>query len=148
MHYLDRIAGSALRDNNRSACRDDENESDQVGVALANKTGYAPNGLVTFLTSLKERNKAKTAKSEPPRRRRGKTPKQRLAELTGRVGVARTSALGSRVTADRRSPVARLRYDRPLCWRPIHSAIARWISSNFSVGLNCNSSVPASTYGR
>ena len=43
--------------------RDDENESDQVGATLANKTGYAPNGLVTFLTSLKERNKNKTAKS-------------------------------------------------------------------------------------
>jgi predicted Zn-dependent protease len=43
--------------------RDDENESDQVGAALANKIGYAPNGLVTFLTSLKDRNKNKTAKS-------------------------------------------------------------------------------------
>jgi beta-barrel assembly-enhancing protease len=43
--------------------RDDENESDEVGAALANKVGYAPNGLVTFLTSLKERNKNKTAKS-------------------------------------------------------------------------------------
>jgi predicted Zn-dependent protease len=41
--------------------RDDENESDQVGAALANKIGYAPNGLVTFLTSLKDRNKTKTA---------------------------------------------------------------------------------------
>jgi beta-barrel assembly-enhancing protease len=43
--------------------RDDENESDEVGAVLANKIGYAPNGLVTFLTSLKERNKNKTAKS-------------------------------------------------------------------------------------
>jgi len=43
--------------------RDDENESDEVGAVLANKVGYAPNGLVTFLTSLKERNKNKTAKS-------------------------------------------------------------------------------------
>jgi predicted Zn-dependent protease len=37
--------------------RAEENESDQSGVALANKTGYAPNGLVTFLTTLKDRNK-------------------------------------------------------------------------------------------
>jgi len=43
--------------------REDENESDEVGAALANKIGYAPNGLVTFLTSLKERNKSKTEKS-------------------------------------------------------------------------------------
>jgi predicted Zn-dependent protease len=37
--------------------RAEENESDELGVALANKTGYAPNGLVTFLTTIKERNK-------------------------------------------------------------------------------------------
>ena len=43
--------------------RADETESDEVGAALANKTGYAPNGLTTFLTSLKERNKTKTERS-------------------------------------------------------------------------------------
>jgi predicted Zn-dependent protease len=37
--------------------RAEENESDENGVVLANKTGYAPNGLVTFLTTLKDRNK-------------------------------------------------------------------------------------------
>ena len=37
--------------------RAEENESDELGVALANKTGYAPNGLITFLTTLKDRNK-------------------------------------------------------------------------------------------
>ncbi len=37
--------------------RAEENESDEQGVALANKTGYAPNGLITFLTTLKDRNK-------------------------------------------------------------------------------------------
>ena len=37
--------------------RADENEADEAGVALANKTGYAPNGLVAFLTTLKDRNK-------------------------------------------------------------------------------------------
>jgi beta-barrel assembly-enhancing protease len=42
--------------------RDDENESDEKGAALANKTGYAPNGLVAFLTTLKERNKNSTEK--------------------------------------------------------------------------------------
>jgi predicted Zn-dependent protease len=42
--------------------RAEENESDEQGVALANKIGYAPNGLVTFLTTLKERNKESTEK--------------------------------------------------------------------------------------
>ena len=42
--------------------RAEENESDEQGVALANKMGYAPNGLVTFLTTLKERNKESTEK--------------------------------------------------------------------------------------
>jgi predicted Zn-dependent protease len=37
--------------------RAEENESDEKGVALANKTGYAPNGLIGFLTTLKDRNK-------------------------------------------------------------------------------------------
>ena len=42
--------------------RAEENESDENGVALANKTGYAPNALVTFLTTLKDRNKESTEK--------------------------------------------------------------------------------------
>ena len=37
--------------------RAEENESDEAGIALANKTGYAPDGLVGFLTTLKDRNK-------------------------------------------------------------------------------------------
>ena len=37
--------------------RAEENESDEKGVALANKIGYAPNGLIAFLTTLKDRNK-------------------------------------------------------------------------------------------
>ncbi|MDP2055758.1 MAG: M48 family metalloprotease [Acidobacteriota bacterium] len=42
--------------------RAEENESDEMGVTLANKIGYAPNGLVGFLTTLKDRNKASTEK--------------------------------------------------------------------------------------
>ncbi|MBM3807854.1 MAG: hypothetical protein FJW22_06620 [Acidimicrobiia bacterium] len=42
--------------------RAEENESDEHGVALANKIGYAPNGIVGFLTTLKDRNKASTEK--------------------------------------------------------------------------------------
>ena len=37
--------------------RDDENEADRVGAGLANKVGYAPNGLIEFLNHLAERNK-------------------------------------------------------------------------------------------
>jgi predicted Zn-dependent protease len=36
--------------------RGDENESDEDGVVLANKVGYAPNGLHLFLTKIAERN--------------------------------------------------------------------------------------------
>jgi len=55
---------SATYDNivDRGFGRADENEADEKGVAIANKTGYAPNGLVAFLTTLKERNKASTEK--------------------------------------------------------------------------------------
>ena len=36
--------------------REDENESDKVGVSLANKIGYAPNGMVEVLKKIDERN--------------------------------------------------------------------------------------------
>jgi predicted Zn-dependent protease len=42
--------------------REEENESDEKGVALANRIGYAPDGLSAFLTRLKERNKDATEK--------------------------------------------------------------------------------------
>ena len=57
-------AVTATYDNivDRGFGRADENEADEKGVALANKTGYAPNGLVAFLTTLKDRNKDATEK--------------------------------------------------------------------------------------
>lgn len=42
--------------------RGEENESDEKGVVLANKIGYAPQGLAAFLTRLQERNKDATEK--------------------------------------------------------------------------------------
>ena len=42
--------------------RAEENESDEKGVALANKIGYAPQGVHRFLTRLQERNKGATEK--------------------------------------------------------------------------------------
>ncbi|MCC7124271.1 MAG: M48 family metalloprotease, partial [Acidobacteria bacterium] len=43
--------------------REEENESDEKGIALANKVGYAPSGLRGFLTRLQERNKESQGKS-------------------------------------------------------------------------------------
>ena len=37
--------------------RNEENEADRIGVELANKAGYAPNGLSTVLTKIADRNK-------------------------------------------------------------------------------------------
>jgi predicted Zn-dependent protease len=42
--------------------RGDELDSDNKGVALANKVGYAPAGLSAFLTTITERNKASSEK--------------------------------------------------------------------------------------
>lgn len=55
---MDRVV-SAVYDNivERGFGRAEENESDEHGVTLANKTGYAPAGLTGFLTTLKDRNK-------------------------------------------------------------------------------------------
>ena len=55
---MDRLAG-AVYDNivEKGFGRGEENESDEKGIVLANKTGYAPSGLGDFLTTLKERNK-------------------------------------------------------------------------------------------
>ena len=42
--------------------RAEENESDEKGVVLANRVGYAPQGLHRFLTRLQERNQGATEK--------------------------------------------------------------------------------------
>ena len=42
--------------------RDEELESDQKGIRLANSIGYAPGGLAEFLTRLTDRNKGSTVK--------------------------------------------------------------------------------------
>jgi predicted Zn-dependent protease len=55
---MDRVV-TAVYDNivERGFGRAEENESDEQGITLANKTGYAPKGLTGFLTTLKDRNK-------------------------------------------------------------------------------------------
>ena len=40
--------------------RDDENESDRIGITLANSAGYSPQGMSAFLTHIAERNKGMT----------------------------------------------------------------------------------------
>jgi predicted Zn-dependent protease len=61
--FMDRVV-AAVYENivERGFGRAEENESDEQSVALANKIGYAPNGLVAFLTTLKDRNKASKEK--------------------------------------------------------------------------------------
>jgi beta-barrel assembly-enhancing protease len=55
---MDRLAGAVYENIvEKGFGRAEENESDEKGVVLANKTGYAPNGLNMFLTTLKDRNK-------------------------------------------------------------------------------------------
>jgi Zn-dependent protease with chaperone function len=55
---MDRVV-TAVYDNivERGFGRAEENESDEQGVTLANKVGYAPAGLNGFLITLKDRNK-------------------------------------------------------------------------------------------
>ena len=77
--------------------RAEENESDEEGVALANKTGYAPQGLAAFLTTLKERNKASTEKrglfaSHPEMQER----LDRLARQIASQKLAATATLDAR----------------------------------------------------
>ena len=57
--FVDNVYLSIL---DNSFGRGEENESDEKGVVLANKVGYAPQGLGGFLTRLQERNKDVTEK--------------------------------------------------------------------------------------
>jgi predicted Zn-dependent protease len=57
--------GRAAYDNivERGFDRADENEADSEGIRLANKVGYNPAGLSTFLTKLMERNKGESERN-------------------------------------------------------------------------------------
>ena len=59
--YISALAGAAY-DNivEKGFDRGDENDADQEGVRLANKVGYNPAALATFLTKLAERNASAT----------------------------------------------------------------------------------------
>lgn len=61
--FLDQLANKAyelILEN--SFDRGDEQASDRVGVTLANKVGYAPSGLATFLQKLADRNRGAAEK--------------------------------------------------------------------------------------
>ena len=62
--YLGALANAAY-DNivERGFDRGDEEDADREGVRLANKVGYSPAGLGTFLTKLAERNKGVTTRN-------------------------------------------------------------------------------------
>ena len=56
--YISALAGAAYQNIvEKGFDRGDEEDADQEGIRLANKAGYAANGLATFLTKLSERNK-------------------------------------------------------------------------------------------
>ena len=82
---------------NNSFGRAEENESDEDGIALANRVGYAPHGLSGFLTRLQERNKDSKEKrglfaSHP-------AMKERLERIRGKISSQKLT--GKATLADR-----------------------------------------------
>lgn len=80
---------------NNSFGRAEENESDEDGIALANRVGYAPQGLSGFLTRLQERNKDSKEKrglfaSHPALKERLERISRQITsqKLTGKVTLA------------------------------------------------------------
>src|SRR5687767_10584628 len=97
---MDRVV-TAVYDNivERGFGRAEENESDEHGITLANKTGYAPNGLTGFLTTLKNRNKDATEKrglfaSHPEMQER----LDRITKLIASKKLTATATLEARYT--------------------------------------------------
>jgi predicted Zn-dependent protease len=80
---------------NNSFGRAEENGSDEDGIALANRVGYAPQGLSAFLTRLQERNKDSKEKrglfaSHPQMAERLERIRGRISsqKLTGKATLA------------------------------------------------------------
>jgi len=94
---LDRLAEEAYSLVYAGYGRGEELESDRLGLALANKVGYDPRGLGSFLARLQERNKSATEKqglfaSHPEMR-------ERLEKLDRQIADQKLTA--SAVLADR-----------------------------------------------
>src|SRR5262245_10868268 len=87
--------------------RNDENNADKVGLGLANKAGYAPSGLSTFLTNLIERNKGLT---------------ERSGFFSSHPAMAaRVSDIGKIISADKLTATAMVaaRYHQSISFKPV-----------------------------
>jgi Zn-dependent protease with chaperone function len=95
---FEQVVGEAVANiTNQAFSSSEENESDEKGLTLANKVGYAPHGLPAFLTRLKERNKDTQEK-------RGLFPSHpemeaRIARLTKQAGTIKPA--GTATVAER-----------------------------------------------
>ncbi len=102
--------------------RDDERESDKVGVQLANKLGYAPNGLAEALKKIEARNSERQERnglfaSHPAIKERIESIEKQVKDekLTGTATVASSlyRAREVRRQADRRNRHGHRRRRRP-----------------------------------
>jgi predicted Zn-dependent protease len=102
--FADR-AYAAVIENNFD--RSDENESDRIGITLANKAGWAPTGLAAFLTRLADRNKDLKERSgvfaSHPE------TKARLSELTKTIASAKLNA----------TALVAARYTQAISYKPV-----------------------------
>ncbi|HEX6164246.1 MAG TPA: M48 family metalloprotease [Vicinamibacterales bacterium] len=125
-------AVSATYDNiiNKGFGRADENEADEKGAAIANKTGYAANGLVTFLTTLKERNKGATEKrglfaSHPEMQ-------ERLDRMTKQIAAQKLTATAT----------LQPRYAKHISYKPVDPTVIATVEEG-SAGLTGGGAKPA-----
>jgi predicted Zn-dependent protease len=72
--------------------RGDEEDADEQGVLLANKAGYSPSGLGTFLTKLAERNKEQSAKERNGLFASHPETQGRIDRLTKQIATAKLNA--------------------------------------------------------
>jgi predicted Zn-dependent protease len=100
--------------------RAEENESDEKGIALANRIGYAPQGLHRFLTRLQERNKGATEK-------RGLFASH--PETTERL-----NRLTRQITSDKLTATATLadRYRKNISYKPVAQASIATVAAGTS----------------
>ena len=127
-------AVSATYDNiiNKGFGRADENEADEKGAAIANKTGYAANGLVTFLTTLKERNKGATEKrglfaSHPEMQ-------ERLDRMTKQIAAQKLTATAT----------LQPRYAKHISYKPVDPTVIATVEEG-AAGLTGGGAQPAET---
>ncbi|HJR61111.1 MAG TPA: M48 family metalloprotease [Vicinamibacterales bacterium] len=72
--------------------RGDEEDADEHGILLANKAGYNPSGLGTFLTKLAERNKEQSAKERNGLFASHPETQGRIDKLTKQITTAKLNA--------------------------------------------------------